>query len=310
MSLLTGLFESTNNSSEMLLHAMVNAFKKVPKYGGLSVDNSLNWFHTVKLDLLGFDGWQISATYVENTASTAGRGKALYLLPPGFTLHSPNIATSQPIKTCMDTDPSNLGYGRDYGGFAKCLIAYDEVEGEICSLLIALYGGSSPSVGLNDILYKNSYGESYGPAIVFLAKDVNGDIFGGGGCSDFVLSSGGTSIHYDMPVDMIFGKNGELDANVSVGGSYANLSVVAPFKPNTNCNNRGMLYLTRMINFTSDNLAPAKSMMMGVAVPTKTPSDSSKFGISYEIGGKKFINFGNLGAQSSRSPLIDPWCPF
>lgn len=192
-------------------------------------------------------------------------------------------------------DPEYLGYGERYGGYAKCLLAYDD---RMDSVMIALYGGETPASTSDEDLYSD-----YGPVIIWLAKTESGSLCIGNGSSIYTDSD-----EYKCNLR----KTGIIFSD----GSWSN-TVPSVYWPNISvnwsyANDNNLLYLAKMPNlFYKDNNDSqfTKTMMMTVTVP-KIPENPKKFGIRYQIEDQRFISFINLGSQSYRIQLLDAWCPY
>lgn len=307
MPLLSGYHKNTYYDSKQALYALENAFSSSPDDIKLKTeeftDVSPNCFG-VSLDPIGFTGWRLASL---NTSH------ALYLLPPG---HGPGVNN-----VCCEAF-TNADYNY-YNLHTNCLVAHDK---NFNSVLIAFYNTKNSPLISGDIkldtedhgsyraqvYYSSSqyvsstYYKSVEPSIVFIAKDENDEIFGGGGCGN-----------YGFPMITSFiGKTGGLNGlramATSPSGAIATIHDVyayPPFYPHPNFNNKGILYLADMVNYTSGSLALAKSMKTGITVPNQ-PKDLTRFITCYEIGNRRFINFRNHGNPDFHIPLIDPWCPF
>lgn len=302
------------------LYALENAFSK----NQINIKVHTEFFsnitesYGVNFDSIGFTGWKL--VWVNEPWCTY----SLFLLPPGYSpgnynLVAPGILTVPNCCSYLGPDPFGAGVT---DANANCLVAHDV---SFNSVLIAFYGsihgpaisgeitlhGKGDSISGAVYYDASNYGlsgwhDTVDPAILFLAKDTNGDIFGGGGCG-----------HTGFPfITSLIGKNGHyrdlltLPTN-SVGGwnQIRHIKAYPPFYPRPNFNNKNMLYLADMVNYSSDSLALAKSMKTGITVP-KQSEDYTKFITCYRVNDQKFINFRNHGTPYYHVPLLDPWCPF
>lgn len=305
MPLLAGYHKNTYYDAKQAIYALENAFSsssddiklKTEEFSDIT-PNCLG----VRLDPIGFEGWRLVAN-----------SYTLHLLPPGQGIDVDTVC-------CEAFTNADYLY---YNMHTNCLVAHDD---KFNSVLIAFYNTKNGPLISGDIkldtedhgsyraqIYYSSSQyvattnyKSVEPSIVFIAKDENNEIFGGGGCGN-----------YGFPMITSFiGKTGGLaglrSQARSPSGAVTTIHAVRaypPFHPHPNFNKKGILYLADMVNYKSGTLALAKSMKTGITVPEQ-PKDLTRFITCYEIGNRRFINFRNHGNPDFHIPLIDPWCPF
>lgn len=246
------------NSSYSLLSSTVNGqHTSMPEDKWLTiVDRSY-----MDLDPIGFNGWRIGASDDYGVSD-------LYLQNPNG-----DRQTVWEGNRWFEFTGSSTYYQA-----SKTIMVYDD---NMDSIIFA-FSGSTYEDNINH--YDGEMSSDGKMAIIFLAKDVNDNIFGG---------IGTTAPEY------LLGKN-----------TILKLSDMDLFQQKHIENDSFLLYLTNMMNLTEKDAPLAKTMMMAMTIP-KTQPNLKRYGTyySYIFNGKKYANLSCV-TPSTRAQIFDPFCPY
>lgn len=274
------------SSSSPWLYAFVDAAKRLPGYSDVFLDESPpEWpagSRTSSFDLgqIGFKNWLLKTP-------PALSGFGIYLQNPS--------GTSGIIPTNNINQIYNSGTP-----YAKCIIACDNV---MDSLLVTFYAYTGAANLNNSTLL-----EPKGPAIFFLAKDMEDGIFGGYG-GPTATEGGGTVTNIIGESGIWFAGTVDYDTD---NGVFSRVGDVTPSPSgSTNYWNKGAIFF-KMPNYTKSDIPLAKSMMVSLVKPHITESNkrfSKYYSDRKTVNPARYANFSNY-SESLIIPFIDPWCPF